>query len=379
MPLLSISQLVSTETQAQVMQTLLDIAASVGVDTTSWQSGQPLRSFFAVCAQKLADYTTVRAQLASMGLLDLATGDWLALYASSMFGVTKIFATAASGAVTFTNTGGSQAIGIGQIIVAHSVTGATYRNTVAFTLATGTTTVAIAADAVGTGSNAAPGFVSVMVTSIVGVTVTNALAVLGTDDETDEALRVRCRQQQAATSPAGPWDAYSYVAKTPSYSATSVAITRIQQVLDTTTGILTGYLANANGAPSGGDVTIVQNAWDTWVEPQGILSQAVAAANLTVNVTSIVYVAGKSTTRTVAQIQSDVAAALAVYFASIPIGGYIVPPANGLVYLDGIRGAIRDSTPGVVLSTVTTPATDLPVAAGQVPILGTVSTSVVFV
>lgn len=380
-PLLSISDLVSVETQAQVFATFIDIATSIGLDTTAWQSGGPIRSALAVAAQKLADYTQVRSLLAGMGLLDLSSGDWLTLWASSMFGVTRVPAVAATGLVTLTNTGASVGpLAPGALIVAHSVTGATYVNTGTLTIAPGTNAnVPIAAVAVGAGSNAAPGYITQMVSSIVGVTVTNPASVLGSDAESDDALKLRCRQQQAATSPAGPSDAYAYVAKTPSYSATSSAITRVSPALNIVNGLVTQYLATANGAPSGGDVTIVQAAFDQWVEPMGFLATAAAAANLTINVTATVALSAKGTTRTVAQIQSDAATALSVYFASLPIGGFVVPPATGLVYQDAIRSVIRDSTPGVITVTLSAPSADVAIATNQVPVLGTISITPVFV
>ena len=376
MPLLSLDDLIGTETRESVNGSLLAIASALGLRTTAWQSGQPIRSFLSVVATKFSDYTAVRAQLARAGFLDLSSDDWLTFVAANFYGVTRRDAAPAIGYVTLTNAGlEPYVLEAGDLILSHVTSGKLYRNTASVTLPASTTLadVPIQSDEVGSDSDAAPDAITVLVSTLLDVTVTNPLAVLGADEETDVELRVRCREQQAATSPMGPKDVYAYVAKTPAYSATSAPITRTSQDLDITTGEGTTYLATAGGAPSAADVAIVQAAHDVWAEPQAFLNTAAGASNLSVAITAAISV---STSLTVAEVKAAVAVALARYFRTLPIGGHVVPPAGGLVYLDAVKSAIIGSTPGVVLVTLAAPAADVAVAAGEVPILGTATLTV---
>jgi phage-related baseplate assembly protein len=373
MPLLS--DLISVETRESVNATLLSIAASLGLKTTSWQSGGTIRVFLATVAQKFADYTAVKREIVRGVFLELAEGDWLAFTAEQRYGVTKRPARAATGNVTLTNTD-AQTYNLppGDLIVAHSVTGKTYRNTAAISLPTGVLeNVPVQADEVGTASDAAPGLVTALVTSLVGVTVTNPDALLGANLETDPELKARAKAEQQAISAMGPKGVYHAVATSPTLSPTASPITRTGDSLDTTTGLLTVYLATATGAPIPADVAIVQSAYDEWAEPMGFLATAAASAELVVPVTATIVV---DSSLTDVEIGVLVESALGAYFATLPIGGYVVPPDSGLVFADGIRSAIRGAVDGIVKTTLTLPAADVAIAPGQVAVLGTVTLTI---
>ncbi len=376
MPLLSLEELLGTETRETVVASLLAIASALRLRTTSWQAGQPIRSFLSVVSAKFSDYTAVRAQLASAGFLDFAADDWLTFVAYYFYGVERRAAAPATGYITLVNAGAAPySLAAGELIVAHATSGKTYRNTDVIVLGASTTLadIPIQSDELGSASDAAPTAITELVSSLLDVTCTNPLAVLGADEETDAELKLRSREQQAATSPMGPKDVYGYVAKTASYSATSAPITRTSQDIDITTGDGTTYLATAGGAPSAADVAIVQEAHDTWAEPQAFLNTAAGASNLAVAITAVVSLA---TSLTVAEVKAAIETALARYFRTLPIGGFVVPPATGIVYLDAIKSAIIGATPGVVLVSLSLPAANVAVTAGQVPVLGTVTLTV---
>jgi phage-related baseplate assembly protein len=392
MPLLSLTDLFKAETRDEVLATLLAIGASLQLKVTAWQPGQVVRTILTITAQKLADNRVLEVVAAEGGLLDYATEGWLTLLARSLYRIERLLAKAATGdSLSFTNNSGQvQNFAVGELIVAHAVTGKTYRNTAALSIANGATQTGIVllADEVGTASDAGPGMITTLVSTRVGCTVTNVASVLGADDETDDAIRARCRAKLGALSPNGPKEAYHFVATTPALddgtvlSGTSVPITRTQPSLNATTGVLTLYLATASGAPTAPDVALVQAAFDKWAEPWGTTSVAAAATEVTVPVTCQIWVQKPNLTE--AQIKSKVSAALAAYFKTIPIGGFVIQPDPGKVFVGSLETELAKSLPNtndgnIIKVAVTLPAADVTMTAGQVAVLGTLTTTVTVV
>lgn len=373
-----ITQLVTPVSRDEMLEELLSIAASLGLPTTSWQSGQPMLTLLTTVAQKLADLTVVAVDITKGGFGDLLpSDDWADLWAESRFNVTRVPATQATGFVDLTNSTGTQYdLEVGELIVAHDVTGKIYRNTAAISIlaSTGLDDVAIAADEPGIGSNAAPDSITTLVSTLIGVGCTNPSSVLGTDQETTPALVIRARAKLGALSPNGPKDAYNYVATTPSLSATSTPITRTRTVTSETTGAVSVYLATAAGAPIGGDVAIVQAAIDTYAEPWGATATAIAATPHIVAVTYQAWISGSQLTT--AQIQTAVGVALAAWFATLDLGGFVIPPDTGAVYVSSLEYVIRAATPGILRVVVSLPAADVVLTPNEVATLGTITPTI---
>ena len=375
-----IESLIVPATADEALAELLSIAASLGLPTTSWQSGQPLYTFLLTVAQKIADLSLVSAAITRGGFGDTLSSDgWADLWALSRFNVTRVAATPATGDLTITCAANAigAAYAIGAIIFAHTTTGKTYRNTAIVTIVASTvlTLQPIAADVAGIASNAAPGAITTLVTSLVGVTVTNPLSVIGTDKETTPALILRARAKLGSLSPDGPKDAYNYVATTPELSpGLSTPITRTRTVASATTGNVSVYLATAAGAPSGGDVAIVQAAIDTYAEPWGVTATAIAATPHVVAITYQAWIRG--TQLTVAQIQDTIATALAAWFATLDVGGYVIPPDTGAVYVDAVEQVIGQSTPGVLRVVISVPAATVTLTPNEVATLGTITPTI---
>lgn len=375
----TIDDLITPETQDEVVDEILDIGTSLDLPVTSWQVGSIIRTMISTVSQKIADSTQTAVAITRGGLGDLLSDiAWAAMWAKQMFDVDIQDATPAiTDSLTVTNSEPTTyVLAAGDLIVAHQTTGKTYRNTmpISITASVGITGVTIAADEPGTASNAAPGTITTVVTSLVGVGCTNLTSALGTDQETVAQLVPRARSSLGALSPDGPKEAYNYVAKTNKYSATSLPITRSTTQADPTTGIVSVYIANAAGAPSGGDVAIVQAAVDRNAEPWTVTSTVVAASNLIVPVTYQVWIRGSNLTS--AQIQTAISAALAQYFSTLPIGGEVIPPAPGYVYVDSLKQIIGTATPGIVRVSVSAPAGDVAMFGFQVAVLGTVTGTV---
>jgi hypothetical protein len=375
---LTIADLITVEERDDVLATLLALASLLGQPTTSWQEGAPILTMLTTDAQKMADLTSLAVEITKGGFGELLPSDsWADRWALSRFNVNRVPATQATGAVNAANSSASiYTLAIGQLIIAHATTGKLYRNTAAIVIPAGGSLsgIAIAADEAGTASNAAPAAITTVVSSQVGVTVTNPLSVLGTDKETTAALVTRARAKLGALSPNGPKDAYNHVATTPALSTTSTPVTRTRTVTNDATGAVSVYLATASGAPSAPDVAIVQSAIDTYAEPWGVTATAIAAMAHVVNITYQVWVQGSQLTS--AQIQTAIATALAAFFATLDLGGYVIPPDTGDIYTSTLQIVIAGATPGIRRVTITVPAADVVLTSNEVATLGTLTPTV---
>lgn len=378
---LTLETIITPTTADEIEQAVLDLCASADppLPVTAWQSGSVVRTMIWTLSGEIAERALVDVEIAKGGFGDLGSPEWVKFWAEKIYNVLFVPAEPATGTVTFTNpTATPHSQLAGAVIVAHSVTGKTYRNQAPITIpALGSLpNVAVSSDEVGTANDAAPGFVTVIVSpSMTGVTVTNPAAILGADEEGAAALVQRTRDKLGSFSPLGPKEAYDYVAKTPELSATSSPITRTKTVADPATGIVTVYLATATGAPTGPDVAIVQAAFEVWAEPWTASSVAAAATNFPINVT---YQAWIRSSLTQAQVESAIATALTTYLATVPVGGVEVPPADGKVYVNKLEHVIFTALPGIELVAITVPAADLAMTDDQVAVLGAVTPTIVF-
>lgn len=376
---LALSDLITEEERDEVVASLLAIAALLDQPTTAWQEGNPILTLLMTASQKLADLTTLVTEITKGGFGELLPSDaWADRWALSRFNVTRVPATQATGKVnasnsSLTNYGPLQP---GGLIVAHDVTGKLYRNTAVITIlaTTGLDDIDLAADEPGTDSNAAPGAIETVVSGQVGVGCTNPLSVLGTDQELTPALVTRARAKLGALSPNGAKDAYNYIATTPEFSATSTPITRTRTVLNPTTGALSVYLATAAGAASGPDVAIVQAAIDDNVEPWGATVTAYAATPSVVDITYEAWILNSQLTT--AAIEEAIETALAEFFSTLDLGGYVVPPDTGDLYVETLQLVIGTATPGIRRVVISLPAAAVALLANEVATLGTITPTI---
>ncbi len=376
---LALSDLISTEDRDQVLATLLTVAALLNAPTTSWQEGAPILTMLTTASQKFADLTVVAADITKGGFGELLPSDaWADRWALSRFNVTRVPAKPAAGSLTITAdaSAAGHSYAVGEIIVAHATTHQTYRNTAIVTIVPSTvlTLQPFSADVPGSAGTAAPSSVTVLVSSIVGLTVTNPLSWLGSDAEKTPALVTRARAKLGSLSPNGAKDAYNFIATTPEFSATSVPITRTRTVGTPTSPAVSVYLATAAGAPVGGDVTIVQAAIDANVEPWGATATAIAATPHVVDVTYQAWVKGSQLTS--AQIQTAIGTSLANFFATLALGGYVIPPDTGDVYVETLQFIIGAATPGIQRVVVSLPASSVALTANEVATLGTITPTI---
>lgn len=379
MTTIALPELVTALSSDEVLASELSTAASLGLTTTTWQSGDPTRTTLEIMARLLSPWTEVAVRAIGGGLLDYATGGWLTLLAENGYGVTREAAVYATCPVTLTNAGGGvYTFAAGDLVVSASGSGATYRNTTGGTLnALGTLALDVQADVAGTGGSAAPGDIDTITSPAIGssVTVANTDAAIGTDEESDAALRLRCRESLAAISPDGAAAAYDYVARSATrVDGTAIGITRTR--VTGGTGTVSLVIADDGGAPAGADVTRVDDLIQTQVVPVGVTATVTAATGVPIAIVYTAYVP-TTTTDTDGEIETAVQDALEAWLPTVPIGGSrITSPGTGYVWHDRLRGVIAGAHEAIYHVTLSTPAADTALADDEVATLGTITPTI---
>jgi hypothetical protein len=378
-------------TVADVKASIYRVMATIGVSTTGWKPGAVVRTIVAANAIVIAALSNLIALIARSGFLELAAGAWLTLVAFFTYNVTRIEATFASGNVTLNNTGGGvYSLGPGDLILSNPATGKTYRNTSPVSvgaLQVGIV-VPVAAIEAGAASTALPNEITGFVTPLLGVNSTNPLAVVGFDAEEDPALQARCSDKLGSLSPNGPPDAYSFVARSALRADGSpVGVTRVRSIPDGLGGIDV-YLATPSGGLTGtvGDLSTDLGAADDLLQrsatPLAVTARVHAASPVVIPVTYEIWLYNDGGLTSL-QIQDAIGVELANFMAVQPIGGNAIDVDPGKVFVSAIsavvgRARLRPTDPAsprlaIFRVAITDPATDTVIAAGQVPVLGAVS------
>lgn len=374
----SLDDLTTPLTRAEVQQSIYDVLAQLGVNTTSWKSGAVVRTMIVCVSTVLAALSELEAEIARSGFLAESAGDWLTIVARYVYGVERIEATFATGSVTMENSGGGvYEFDPDDLIFSNAETGATYRNTEAVSIgALGIVSVSIQATQAGSVGNAGAGQIHDMTTVVLGVTCENPSPLVGTDAESDAALRTRCAERLGALSPMGPWDAYtSAVRNATRPDGTSIGVTRIRIVKDGY-GTVTTYVAGPSGAIEGepndptSDLGIANEAIQRNAAPLAVKADVFSARNLVISVSYEIWLYNTSG-MTEDDIILTIQKALEAFMREQPIGGNVVGNALGKVYTSAIQTAIFRAIPGVIFDVdVLDPAADVVLDPDEVPVAG---------
>lgn len=355
-----------------------------GTSTTAWEPGAVARTIIAGVSIVLAAMSVLIALIAKSGFLSLSEGDWLTVVAREIYSTTRIEAVFATGTVTIDNASGNvYSIAAGDLILLNTTTGATYRNTATVNIGSAETGVsaAVQADQHGSAGAAAAGQIDDLVTAYLGLSVTNEAAIIGTDAESDPALVERAQEQVGSLSPNGPGDAYSYFAKGAVRDGTSVGVTRVKATPDGN-GSVDVLVATAVGAVTGDwddpdtDLGAVHLAMELNAVPLGVTLSTASATATTVNVVAELWIDERLADDDDA-ITASVMARLTTLMATTPIGGVVIPPAGGKLYLQAIEAAISAAVSGYLVDLeVTTPAADASVTSTHALVMGTLSLTI---
>jgi hypothetical protein len=393
---LSIDELTTPMTRDEVEASIYRVLARTGINTTSWKSGAAVRVLIVAFSVLFSAATTLISLIARGGFLETATGDWLHAIGHYVYGIDFYPATFATGPVLLSNSsGGVYSYDPGDLVFTNLTTNKTYHNLDVVNIGSMQTnvTVQIIADEAGSASTSTSGQITQLTSNltITGLTFTQTNAVVGLDAEKDPVFRTRCYEQQASVSPNGPKDAYSYICRTAKRSDGSlIGVNRVYVSKNSSTSTVTVICAGPNGPISinladaldpATDLGAINLAIQTQCVPDGVNAILDIGSALQVPVTYEIWVKD-SAKLTNQEVTDAVAIKLTDFFQSVPIGGFVVPPVSGKIYLDSIITAIGSSldpeNPGNIIKLViTAPGGDLDVAPTQIPEIGTITVTAV--
>lgn len=359
-----------------------------GMNTKAWKPGAVVRTLILAAAILGAAFSRFQVALARSFSIGLSEGRWLTVVAKQVYGVERLKGTFATGELLASNAGGGiYHLDPGDLIV-RSVDGREFRNTSAVTIGANDEDVVISIRAVeaGVSGGAAANTITLMTTPLAGVTVTNPRALQGTDPETDEQLRQRCRDSLALLSSCGPRDAYRFVVVSARRAnGEPIGATRVKLVPDGY-GNVTVYVATASGSIAGDaedpdtDLGVIQRDIRNLVEPPGVSAFAVSASPKTIDVAYELWIEKSrfSDDELEARIERAIAAAL----AECPVGGLALPGSpNGVfkswlssVISQALREELALDVP--VRVDVLTPSSDVPLLPHEAPALGEVTATI---
>lgn len=215
----TLSSLLVQKTQQEMLADLLTYLQARGYSLTDFYSGSVQRTLIETDAQGLADLTSYSANIAQGGFVELAAADWLTLLSESQYNIVRQPATATEGLIRVTaEIGfGPVNVAVGQMLFS-TASGLTYFNTEAFTVPDdGHIDTPVKASQTGSAYNVSSGTITIISTPIVGISCNNQnnwITKAGSDQESDIALRNRCKLRWAELGYGATKDAYIYWALT---------------------------------------------------------------------------------------------------------------------------------------------------------------------
>ncbi len=380
--MISLSDLLEAQTREDAKASIYAVMEDLGLSVTGWKPGAVVRTIISGVSVLLEAGLRMQNRIARAGfrehVLDRA---WAVMNAEQVYGYTPRTATFAAGELTIDNTKGWDFPDVqpGELIVQASSTKKNYTNTEVFSIGPLQTGVIVRCRALESGSASsihATG-IDTLVTAYLGLEVSNAEAWAGLDEETIEEINQACDDQLDSKSAAGPAGAYAAAARAAvRQDGTAIGCTRFRTV--SSNGVVTLYCATATGGVAGDvndpatDLGAIAVAMQAWAVPTGTTALPATATPVT---TDIEYTAVFTTTSgvTVADRETAIETALGAFFATEPIGGHIIPPAGGKLFVDALEGVIRAASPGAITVAVTTPAADVDLTIDEVVQLGTVT------
>ncbi|XXY23360.1 baseplate J/gp47 family protein [Sorangium sp. So ce216] len=378
-----LDDLLSDLTPEDIFGDFLAIAKALGLSTTAWQPGEPIRGFTSVFARWVSPLWNGQVLPALRAwYLEKSSGDWLTLVAWALYKVYRKRATFASGpAITVENQeGGFWEINPGDI--RFEVDGRTYTNIDGGTLPAWTGTGAFpvldllfVADEVGTDSDLdlgdVPAYpVAPLLAPGAGIYLrAGSGMLLGQDEEEDDDLKERCRLSTGPLSPAGPRAAYQYVALSTRRPAAGEAVT-IERLLVSEAGdigvnvnralvrnlgggVIDVRLASPSGAASGNigtagtDVYLVNQAVQLLVVPMGLTANVASADEEPLAISLEIDVLRSSNVTAAAAVAAAVNA-VNDFFRRFPIGGRkLASGTTRYVIMSEVRAIAKAASPGI--------------------------------
>ena len=350
MALLPIDTLIRGLSVDEALETLHTTLEKVNIPSRRWRDGGTAKALLGVLAGIGSIGSNLVADGIKGGFLEWATGEWARVLARLQYGVEPIGASYATGKLTVTNIGTQvRTWGPDEMIAKSSVNGRRYRISTAANDTPGfpaleageSLVVDIVAVEPGSASSASPGDIDSLETPLTDVIVGNGEAVVGTDDETIEALKARCYARPGTQSANGPRDAYVYAifeAKLPGGTPTSINRVSVQPARGD--AIVRIVIATANGAPTPLEMQAARDSIELLARTDTDIVELYPAVEVEFENTITVWRRGGSE----AVIRAAIAKRLPSFFATYPIGGIKkISSGNGYLYADAVESMLIGS------------------------------------
>lgn len=366
--MIGIEEQTKAVTSDEALELWLGMLETISVNARAWPAAGKMRTFMRIFATTYAALTAVMAAFINSGYLDRAEGVWLHRLAIYVYGVTPIAATFARGTLTITNTGGGiYAFGPREVTV-RTADGRFFVNVAALNIGANTTiTATFEALEAGSKGSAAAGTVNAFETTISSrVTCTNVASFVGSDEETPEDLRQRCRDRLAARSPNGPRGAYAYAVRSAKRNdGAAVDVNRVAISPQSDTGEVTIHVASPSGVPLPDDLTAIRDQVDREARTDTDKVTVSGAAQVFVTRTFTAW-ARRTPGLTEEAVRVPAEQALIALERDYPIGG-IAKTAGGQGYLygDAMKAAVARAHASIFDVDASSDA-DVALATGQI-------------
>ena len=375
--MIPIDQLLTPVTEDQQIADITSTCVSLGVPADQWRKAGAMSVFRRAVSRTYAALTSLLVQAIGGAWLDTAMAGWLKRLALYVYGIVVPQATFATGKLTLTNSlGGIFSYDPGQATFLNPTTKKTFVNVLHFDLgALATLTIDIIAVEAGKNSTSLPGQINALQTAMLGVTCSNAAAVIGVEAPADADIKAMCRTTLGAASVRGPANAYKFYARFTIDPATGlgipltnasgapVNINRVDVSPASHTGQVTVTVAAPSGAPTSADLTAADANIQAKAVPGAVTETTQAATEVPYTATLTVW-AQALQGLSAAIVQTEVEAAIATFLSSYPIAGLAKGTSKGL-FGTGIDGVVKAADAAIF---AVDGATDLALTAGQVAI-----------
>lgn len=356
----SLGSLLAPPLSPQLLTQLLALLQLGGFPATAWDSGSAGPVFANTEAQAIASLGQALKSIVAGGYLPLpgqpssgAAGAWLDLLGQQIFRSPRSLATFTKGSVLLTDVANAGPFDINPNGMTCEDPSRTYlfqsTNPEVLTLPLGGTLVVPAqAMAAGAGYNLANGGISILLTSLAGVTVANPalgstgtwITSVGTNDETDAFYAQRLANKWAILGSGSNTGAYYYNATTPSVTGSTEVV---QCAVFSSGGAVTIVVSGATGPISSAGLALV-NAAIQAKRPLTVPVTVINGVPSNTPFTGNVFVDG----------QHDPIATLAA--VQVAISGLLQTiPMGGTLYVDQVIAVVM-GVPGVYNLTLLSPA-----------------------
>ena len=362
----TLADLITPKTRESIEGDILKSLADAGFPITAWQSGSVPRTLVRAVAVILAHLYVLVAYVAGAAFLDTSAREWLTLLAKSRFDVDRIAATFAEHSVTLNVASGAGPYTItpGQLVMVSSTGAVRFRSTNTTNVNAShasPATITVRAEVSGIAGNATP--VTIAAPALAGLSFTyGSLTLRARDEESDPALRIRCRTRWATLAAGATRDAYEYHLRSATFvdGVTSAGVTRVGWITPPGDGTLEAVVAGDDGPLTSDQLDAVRDY--IAVESRHAFTDTPVVTNATaVTVTPAAAISVQAAYNVPAN-RDRAVDALAARAKSLAIGQ--------LLDVDAVYAGIY-AAQGITDVTLTSPTIDTAVGARQVVVIDT--------